>query len=165
MKALRLLLLLPIAAALCGGAKKPQLAVHFHVEAIGNAGGSFTMPVKFANPPRDGFVETIAFASDKNITAIFPVRNADSTLGCAFQLDQSGRFALESVSKDRRGASIVVTMRTKTGSHQVIDMIIDKPILDGIIYIPKGLSPGEVQMLEQNFQIMGQPVDKKKKRR
>lgn len=161
MKALRLLLLLTIAGALCGGAKKPKLTVHFHVEAIGNAGGQFTVPVKFANPPRDGYVETIAFASEKNIMTIFPVGNPDGTLGCAFQLDQSGRFALETISKDRRGASIVVTMRTKTGSHQVIDMVIDKPIVDGIIYIPTGISPGEMQMLREQYPIMGQPKKKK----
>ena len=162
MKALRLLLLLTIAGSLCGAAKKPKLVVHFHVEAIGNAGGQFTMPVKFANPPRDGHVETIAFASDKNITAIFPVENPDGTLGCAFQLDQSGRFALETISKDRRGASLVVTMRTKTGRHQVTDMVIDKPITDGIIYVPSGISPGEMQMLREMYQIMGQPKKKKK---
>lgn len=163
MKALRLLLLLTIAGALCGGAKKPKLVVHFHVEAIGNAGGQFTMPVKFLNPvPREGHVETIAFASDKNIEAIFPVENPDGTLGCAFRLDQSGRFALETVSKDRRGSCIVVTMRTQTGSHQVIDMVIDKPINDGIIYVPKGISPGEMEMLRQLYPIIGQPKKKKK---
>jgi hypothetical protein len=162
MKALRLLLLITIAASLCGGAKKPKLAVHFHVEAVGNAGGQFTMPVKFANPPREGYVETVAFASERNITAIFPVANPDGSLGCAFQLDQSGAIALETMSKDRRGSSIVVTMRTKTGSHQVIDMVIDKPIVDGIIYIPTGISPGEMTMLRQQYPIMGQPKGKKK---
>jgi hypothetical protein len=164
MKVLRLLLLATLAASLCGAAKKPKLVVHFHVEAIGNAGGSFTMPVKFTNPPREGHVETIAFASERNIAAVFPVENPDGTLGCAFQLDQSGRFALESVSKDRRGASIVVTMRTKTGSHQVIDMVIDKPITDGIIYVPTGISPGEMQFLRELYPIMGQPKGKKKKK-
>lgn len=163
MKALRLLLLVTIAASLCGGAKKPKLAVHFHVEAMGNAGGQFTMPAVFANPPRQGFVETVAFASERNIDAIFPVENPDGTLGCAFQLNQSGRFALETISKDRRGSSIVITMRTKTGSHQVIDMVIDKPIVDGIIYVPKGFSPGEMQMLRELYPIMGQPKGKKKK--
>jgi hypothetical protein len=162
MKALRLLLLLTIAGSLCGGAKKPKLSVYFHVEAVGNAGGQFTMPVKFVNPPREGYIETVPFASDRNIRAIFPVANPDGSLGCAFQLDQSGALGLETISKDRRGASIVVSMRTKTGSHQVIDMVIDKPIVDGIVYIPTGLTPGEMTMLKQIYPIMGQPAGKKK---
>jgi hypothetical protein len=163
MKTLRILLLLTIAVTLCGGAKKPKLLILFHVEAEGNAGGSFTMPVKFRNPPRDGHVETVAFASDRNIDAIFPVTNADGSLGCAFQLDQSGRFRLETLSRDRRGASIVVSTRTKTGAHQITDMLIDKPITDGIIYVPSGITPGEMQMMQQMFDIMGQPKKKKKK--
>jgi hypothetical protein len=163
MKALRLLFLLTLALSLSGGAKKPKFVVHFHVEAVGNAGGQFTMPVRFANPPREGHVETIAFASERNVKSIFPVENPDGTLGCAFQLDQSGAFALETISKDRRGASIVVTMRTKGGSHQVIDMVIDKPILDGIIYVPKGISPGEMAALRELYPIMGQTKVKKRK--
>src|SRR4030095_13829499 len=129
MKALRLILFVLLAAFLSGAAKKPQVTVHFHVEAIGNAGGEFTVPVKFRTPPREGHVEAVAFASERNITAIFPVANADGSLGCAFQLDGSGRLGLETVSKDRRGASILITMATKTGGTQVISMGIDKTII------------------------------------
>lgn len=163
MKALRVLLLLAVAATLCGGAKKPKFLLLFHVEAVGNAGGNFTMPVKFQNPPRQGYVETVAFASDRNVTAIFPVSNPDGSLGCAFQLDTSGRFRLEALSRDRHGASLVVSSRTKTGAHQITDMVIDKPITDGIIYVPTGITPGEMEMMKQMFDIMGQPKKKKKK--
>jgi len=161
MKALRLFLTVALAACLMGAAKKPKLAVHFHVEAIGNAGGQFTLPAKFTNPPRDGFIEAIPFASERNITAIFPVENPDGSIGCAFQLDQNGRLGLETASQDRRGASIVIIMATKFGSHQVIDMVIDKPITDGIIYIPKGLSPGELNFLREQYPIMGAPKKKR----
>jgi hypothetical protein len=163
MKAFRLIMLVTIAACLCGGAKKPKLRIHFHVEAMGNAGGQFTVPVNFKNPPRAGYIETIAFASERNVAAIFPVANPDGTLGCAFQLDQSGRLALETLSRDRRGSSIYISMGTKQGSHQVIDMVIDKPITDGIIYVPTGITPGELNMLRQLYPIMGQPKAKKKK--
>jgi hypothetical protein len=163
MKALHLILFVMLAGILAGAAKKPKLTVRFHVEAIGNAGGEFTVPVTFRNPPREGHVESVAFASERNIIAVFPVANADGSLGCAFQLDQSGRLGLETISKDRRGASILVTMGTKTGSHQVIDLVIDKPIVDGIIYIPTGITPGEMQMLRELYPIMGQPRGKKKK--
>ncbi|HET6406997.1 MAG TPA: hypothetical protein VFG14_03880 [Chthoniobacteraceae bacterium] len=161
MKPFRILLLAALAVSLSGGARKPQLAVHFHVESVGAAGGHFTVPAKFVNPPREGHIEAVPFASERNIAAIFPVENADGTIGCAFKLDQSGKFALETLSKDRRGASIFITMATKTGHHQVIDMVIDKPILDGIIFVPKGITPGELTMLQQLYPIMGQPKKKK----
>jgi hypothetical protein len=143
-----------LAVLLCGFAKKPKLSVRFHVEAIGNAGGSFTMPAKFVNPPRDGFIESVPFVSERNIKAIFPVQHPDGQLGCAFQLDRSGAIGLQTTSTDRRGASIVAFISTKTGTHQVVDMVIDKPIRDGIIYIPRGLSPGEIDMLKQLYPVM-----------
>jgi hypothetical protein len=143
-------------AALCamGAAKKPTLSVRFHVESIGNAGGSFTMPAKFKNPPRDGNIESIPFASERNVTAIFPVIHPDGSIGCAFQLDRSGALGLETVSTDRRGASMVAFIASKAAMHQVIDLPIDKPIRDGIIYLPTGLTPGELEMLKKKFPIM-----------
>jgi hypothetical protein len=138
----------------CGFAKKPKLTVRFHVEALGNAGGKFTAPCRFHFPERQGFIEAVPFASDRNIQAIYPVRHADGSLGCAFQLDASGRLGLETISSDRRGSSMVVFMATKQGTHQVIDLVLDKPIRDGIIYVPRGISPGEMALLEKQFPVM-----------
>src|SRR5688572_20357252 len=137
-----------------GAARKPTVSVRFHVEAIGSAGGSFTMPAKFKNPPRDSHIESVPFASERNITAIYPVTHPDGTIGCAFQLDRSGALGLETVSTDRRGASIVTFIASKHAMHQVIDLPIDKPIRDGIIYLPTGLTPGEIELLRKKFPIM-----------
>jgi hypothetical protein len=143
-----------LALFLCGFAKKPKLTVRFHVETLQNAGGKFTAPCKFHFPEREGFIEAIPFASDRNIQAIYPVTQPDGSLGCAFQLDPDGRLGLESISTDRRTASMVVFMATKQGTHQVIDLVLDKPIRDGIIYIPKGISPGEMDLLKKQYPVM-----------
>ncbi len=140
--------------ALCGFAQKPKLGVRFHVEATGPAGGSFTLPAKFVNPPREGHIESVPFASERNLVAIQPVVNADSSLGCVFKLDQSGALALRTVSTERRGASVVGFISTKGGTHQLLDLPVDKPILDGLIYIPRGLSNGEVEMLRKLYPTM-----------
>ena len=147
-----------LALGVSGAAKKPTISVRFHVEAIGNAGGSFTMPVKFKNPPHESHMESVPFASERNITAIFPVLNPNGTIGCAFQLDRSGALGLESVSTDRRGASMVAFIASKKATHQVIDMPMDKPIHDGIIYIPVGITPGELDMLRKKFPLMKAPA-------
>jgi hypothetical protein len=154
MHPVRLLLLVSCTLALCGFAKKPQLSVRFHVEAVGNAGGSFTVAAKFANPPHQGFIESVPFVSEKNIVAIYPMMHPDGTLGCAFKLDLSGTFRLRTVSTDRRGASVVGFIATKTGTHQLVDLPIDKPITDGVIYIPRGLTQGEIQMMQKQFPLM-----------
>lgn len=148
---LRLLLAACCAVALTGFARKPKLSVRFHVEATGNAGGSFTLPAKFVNPAREGHIESVPFASEKNIVAVHPVTNPDSSLGCVFKLDQSGALALRTISTQRRGASVVPFIATKGGTHQLVDLPIDKPIVDGLIYIPRGMSNGEIDMLRQLY--------------
>jgi hypothetical protein len=50
---------------------------------------------------------------------------------------------------------MVVYIGTKKGTHQVIDMIIDKPIGDGIITIQKGMSIGEIEALGQRYPVVG----------
>ena len=131
-----------------------MVSVRFHVEAVGSAGGSFTMPAKLKNPPRDVHIESVPFASERNITGIYPVMHPDGSIGCAFQLDHSGKLGLETISTDRRGASMVAFIASKQATHQVIDLPIDKPIRDGIIYIPMGISPGEMEMLRKRFPLM-----------
>lgn len=147
----RALLFLALLPLLSGFARKPTMNIRFHVEAVGNAGGSFTVPARFVNPPRAGFLESVPVATDKNIDAIYPVLNPDGSFGCAFQLDRSGSIGLRTTSTDRRGASLVAFISTKTGTHQLVDLQIDKPIVDGIIYIPRGISAGEMAELEKLF--------------
>lgn len=160
MHVIRPFLLLALALPLCGFAKKQTLAVRFHVEAIGAAGGSFTQKVKFNNPPREGNIESVPFASERNIKAIYPVQNPDGSMGCAFKLDVGGTMALQQTSTDRRGASMVVVLATKKGAHQVVDLVIDKPISDGIIYVPTGISPGEMVFLKKEYPVMGAQAKK-----
>jgi hypothetical protein len=157
MRALRFLLALAFAAALCAGQRKPDFSIRFYVESRGNPGGQFTRPVDFKNPPRKGYLEAVPLASEKDVVAIHPVRHADGTIGCAFKFGPGGTMRLATTSSDRRGASMMIFFGTKQGVHQVIDLIIDKPVRDGIIYVPTGITPGELAMLEKIFPPMIKP--------
>ena len=161
MKPLRILLVAPLLLLMMAAAKKPAVAVRFHAEANARDGEPFSMPVKFQNPPRDGFVERVPSISERDIRAVYPVRADDGSFGCAFQLDQHGRIGLQTISTQRRGASLVVFVNTKSGMHQVIDMLIDKPITDGIIYIPRGLTEAEIAALQKQFRTMGAAAKRK----
>jgi len=148
-----LLLFASLLAPLAFGAfaRKPKFSVRFHVEAIGNAGGSFTLPARFVNPARQGTLESVPFVTEKDLVGIYPVLNMDGSFGCAFQFDFGGSLRLRTVSTDRRGASVVGFIATKGGTHQLIDLTIDKPITDGIIFIPRGISAGEIEMLKKLY--------------
>ena len=155
MKIVRLLLLPILALGCLGMAKKSAINVRFHVEANARDGEPFAMPIKFKNPERDGFIERVPSLSERDISAVHPVAAPDGTFGCVFQLTTHGRLGLQTLSTQQRGKSLVVFTSTKSGVHQVIDMLIDKPITDGIIYVPRGLTQLEIAALTKSFPAIG----------
>lgn len=157
MNALRFPLTMLAALTLCGMARKPPLSVRFHLETVGAAGPPFAIPAKFSNPPREGFIATVASISDRNIVGIYPAPAADGTWGCAFKLDDRGKFALETLSREHRGSSLVGFIATKSGTHQLPELLIDQPVTDGIIYLPRGLTGAEIVALRKQFKLFGQP--------
>lgn len=156
-------LLVALALSGLGMAKKPKITVRFHVEANARDGQPFAMPIKFESQRRDGYIAQIPAVSERNIEAVYPYQTPDGTWGCAFKLDNFGRTSLEEMCLSNRGSSVVAFVGTKTGTHQVIDLVIDKVIRDGIITIPRGLTQLEVQALTQEFPVLGQPRGKKKR--
>ncbi len=145
------------------GSSKPKVTVRFHTEANARDGSSFSMPIKLQYQRRDTYLKRVPDFSERNIRAIYPFRNSDNTWGCAFKLDEQGRIRLETMSSEAQGSALVVFIGTKEGQHQVIDMKIDKPVLDGIIMVPKGMTDLEILVLKQQFVVMGE--EKKKKGR
>jgi hypothetical protein len=138
-------------ALLTGAAKKPDFTVRFHVETQAQDTERFAMPITLKDPPRSLFVERTPSISERHIAGVYPFQADDGSFGCVFRMDPDGRIALESLTTTHRGRTLVGFVGTKKGSHQVTDMIIDKPVRDGIITIPRGLTPAEVAMLKKDY--------------
>lgn len=141
--------------SLAGMTKRPDFIVRFFVEANSQDTERFATEVQLKYPPRAAYIERVPVVSERNIKGIFPFSASDGTWGCAFQLDPSGRLGLQIASIQNRGRSMVAFIGTKKGTHQVIDMIIDQPISDGIITIQKGMSIGEIEALTQRYPVLG----------
>ena len=140
-----------------GMSRKPVVTVRFHVETNAGDTDTFAMPVNLLFQRRSTHVSRVPAFSEKQIKAILPFEAGDGTWGCAFQLDVQGRIRLETMSTDNRGAAMVVFIGTKGGLHQVVDMIIDRPVTDGVITIPKGLTALEIAALRKQFKDLGAP--------
>lgn len=154
-----LLLLAVLAFAFVAMAKKPPaVTVRFHSETNPNDTSVFGMEVQLSNPPRKAFVSKIPDISERDIAAIYPFPAADGTMGCAFKLDVHGSLALETLSRDKIGKVLVGVVN----GRQVINMVIDKPVTDGIITIQNGLAPSEIALLQKEFSTLGQPSKKKR---
>jgi hypothetical protein len=145
------LLAVAAVAVLTAAAKAPDFFVRFHVETTSQDSATFAMPAEFHNPTRKGFVERTPSISERHISGIYPFRAEDGTFGCVLKLDPDGRIALEGLTTQQRGRILVAYVGTKKGMHQVIDMQIDKQVLDGIITIPRGLTPLEIVAMRKAF--------------
>ena len=157
--------LLLSAAAAFGMSSTPKVTVRFHSEANKNDTSSFATPIKLAYAQREAFINRVPEFSERNIKAIFPWKTRDGTWGCAFKLNESGRIRLETISSDNRGAAIVAFIGTKNGMHQVIDMVIDRPISDGIVAIPRGITDVEMLVLRKQFKVLGEEPEAKDKKK
>ncbi len=155
--------ILAMGASALGSSQKPKVTVRFHPEVNPNDGATFSMPVKLQYQRRAAYVARVPVFSEKQIKAIYPFPADDGTWGCFFQLDDQGRIRLESVSSEQLHTALVLFIGTKTGQHQVIDMLIDKPITSGTITIPRGMTEAEVFVMKQQFPVIGEEKGKKKK--
>lgn len=145
--------LLPFLALLliAAGKKQPPLTVRFYTEANAKDTSTFAVPVQLQYPPRTAYVSKIAAISERDVVAIYPFQAADGSLGCAFKLDEHGTIALDTLSVEHRGTALVAVVN----GRQVIDMLIDKHVTDGIVVIPSGLAPQEILSLKKTFKTIG----------
>lgn len=160
----RFALLVLAAVSSLGMSSTPKVTVRFHSEANRNDTSSFSAPIKLAYAQREAFINKVPEFSERNIKAIYPWKTSDGTWGCAFKLNDSGRIRLETISSDNRGAAMVAFIGTKKGMHQVIDMVIDRPINDGIVAIPRGITDIEMLVLKNQFKVLGEEPEPKKKK-
>jgi len=155
------------AASALGMSQKVKVTVRFHTETNKQDGDTFAMPVHLQYQNRDTHLDRIPALSEKQIQTILPFRATDGSWGCAFQLNESGRIRLETMSSESRGTSLVVFIGTKTGQHQIVDMIIDHIVSDGTITIPRGITDIEMLVLRQQFKVLGaekpKPIKKEAK--
>jgi hypothetical protein len=138
--------------------KKQDIAVRFYAEANKNDSDTFAMPVNLAFQRRQAYLSRVPDFSEKQIDKIFPFPAKDGSWGCVFKLTSQGRLRLETMSGELRGAALVVFVITRAGRHQVVDMLIDRPVTDGVITVPSGLTVFEIELLKRQFKIIGAPV-------
>ena len=145
--------LFPVLLALVclGMAKKPSVSVRFHAEANARDGEAFSKPIMLQNPPREAFIEKVPSLNERSIKAMYPFQATDGSWGACFKLDNKGRIDLEVLSTSRTGSAMVIFVVTPKGIHQVIDVLIDRKIRDGVITIPRGMTELEITALKKEY--------------
>lgn len=148
-------LLLPLCClALTAGSsnKKPKVAVRVYSEAHQLDTEKFATPVQLRYPPRMAYLNGIPHVSEFDIESAYLFTGRDGTMGCAFKLDRHGTIALDTLSVEKRGKSVVIMVN----GRNVIDLIVDRRISDGILTIPFGLTQEESSMIARQWPSMMQ---------
>jgi hypothetical protein len=134
------------------GRKKrdPTIAIRFHVE-VTQSDPTFATKVTAGDPPREITVEKLASISELDIASFYPYKASDGTYSAVLQLDEHGRITLQTLSAESRGKSIVAAIN---GQPRAV-FTVDKTISDGVIFIPRGLTEGEIKQMGESFDLLG----------
>lgn len=147
----RWLILLLALFCVAAAKKQPPFSIRFHQETSEKDTSTFAFEAQLKYPPRKAHFSKVPILSEQNVVAIFPFTAADGSRGCALQLDDLGRINLEALTMEKRGSSLLV----RVNGRQIVDMLIDKRVSDGIISIPFGLTDTDIAMASKKFPVMG----------
>ena len=131
--------------------RDPAIAIRLHAQVYA-FDPEFTAKVKVGTPSREITIEKLASISERDIASFYPYRAADGTFSAVLQLDRHGSAVLENISAQKLGLSLVVAV----GGRAVAALKVDKPISDGVVFIPYGLSVADIRAMGASFPIMGQ---------
>ena len=82
---------------------------------------------------------------------------ADGTQGVYLKLDNHGTGLLQQHSMERRGRTLIVLLN----GRQVSNLLVDRPVTDGIVSIPRGLSAEDITLLTTVFPVLGESGKKR----
>ncbi len=137
--------------------RDPAIFLRFHVE-VTQSDSTFATKVTAGDPPRELTVEKLASISERDIASFYPYKAADGTFSAVFQLDDHGTIILQTLSQESRGKSIVAAL----DGRPIAVLTVDKPVTDGVIFIPRGFSEADIRRFGESYDIMGKDYDQKK---
>ncbi|MEI8294492.1 MAG: hypothetical protein WCG66_11015 [bacterium] len=157
-----ILLLAVMPLHLWAGAKRtPPLTIRLHGEGSAADGPSFSSEIQLNNPHQKIFIRNVPVVSERDIVAFLPFPGSDGQVGAYFQLDAHGSNKIQQFTVEEKGRSAVVLFNGRI----VANMTIHGAVNDGILFVPGGMTPSEVLLLEKQFPILGRESEFGKKTR
>jgi hypothetical protein len=148
-----------LAALLCvAGAKKPVIDLRIHAQGSEAEAPTFAIPATLLNG-QPVFLQRMALITQSEVDAIYPFAAADGSQGVYLKLGPHGSRLLQQHTSTKKGEFLVVMLN----GRMVSNLLIDRPIDDGILSIPRGLSADDIAVMETVFPVVGQEGKKKKR--
>jgi hypothetical protein len=153
----------PPASAGGSDKKKDALTIRIHGEASPEDGDKFSVPVILLDG-RKSTLSIMPLLSEHDIKSVYPFKTPDGSCGAYLKLNAHGSDVLTQYSVENMGRNKVLAVMIN--GRQVADLIVDKPVQDGLFVIPSGMSMVEDAKLTMAYPLMGQennPEQKKKR--
>lgn len=144
-------------ALLGAGKKAPDLTVSFHLQAEPGSRQVF----KQLTAGKEVLFNKSAEIATKDIQAFSPFPSEDGqSYGVVFQLNKVAAGRLRSLSTAHQGKLLLAVV-----NGQVRDaVVIDKPVVDGLIVVWKWISLAEIKLADQHIPRIGEDMKTWKKR-
>jgi len=153
----RYLPLLMVATLLCtGGARRPEIDLRIHGQGTAAEAPTFAFPATLLNGTPT-HLQRMPLITEREIKSVYPFPAAGGTSGVYLKLNSHGTGLLGQYTMERRGRKLVVLLN----GRQVSNLLVDRPVNDGIVSIPRGLSQEDIDLLVLSFPVMGETGKKK----
>jgi hypothetical protein len=146
--AIGLLLILAAPVAL---AKSKKCTVRLHAQGNENDGSTFATPVTTPISGKNIFIEKIPSISEHDVAAYRPYAAANGSFGVLLQLDDHGRLALDTLSIERRGSTVLLFINGRI----VTELLIDRRVSDGQIFVAAGLTAADIESMQKTWPQIG----------
>lgn len=134
-----------------GAAKKPTLDLRVHALGTAAEAPTFAYPTTLLNGT-PVFLQRMAMLTEREVSSVYPFSAADGSQGIYLKLGAHGSRLLQQYTASNRGAMLVVLLN----GRQVSNLLVDRPVNDGIVCIPRGLNDDEISLLSLAFPVMNQ---------
>jgi hypothetical protein len=140
-----------ILAASFASAKSKKCTVRVHAQGNENDGSVFASPVTTPISGKNIFIEKIPTISEHDVSAFRPYATSGGSFGVLLQLDEHGRLALDTLSVERRGSTVLVFINGRV----VTELLIDRRVSDGQIFIASGLTAADIASMQKSWPEIG----------
>ena len=155
----RTMILAAAAAALfcTGGAKKPALDLRIHTEGIAAEAPTFAFPANLLDG-REVYLARMPLITQREVRSVYPFAAKDGSQGVYLKLDSHGTGLLQQHTMVKQGGLLVVLLNGK----QISNLLVDRPVTDGIVCIPDGLGDEEIAILTAALPVIGEEGKKRR---
>lgn len=141
-----------------GSNKGPDFTIRLHGEADKSEGESFVAEIQLTNSPEKIFIHKVPEVNERDIKAFYPFPGNDGMIGAYFQLDPHGTNKLQQFSVENKGRMAFILINGRVASK-----VITNAVNDGILFVPGGILPQEIALLQKKFPVIGKESEFRKK--